>query len=262
MTDEKTALISDIKRSSFHDGPGIRTTVFFKGCPLSCLWCHNPECISTSPELMLYPDKCIGCGKCDEGCFSGARVLCGKEVTVRDIIEAARADRVYYGERGGVTLSGGEPLLQGDFVRELISALRAEGISTVIETSLAVFDADILRECDAVLADMKAWDDEIHRKYVGISSEVIKRNFVRLDSLSVPIVARTPFIPDIDQGIEQISLFMKGLKNTVSYEILPYHPLGKEKYAALSRDFHPFTVPTKEQIKEQTEKYGFIRRKI
>ena len=112
----KPSLITDIQRCSVHDGPGIRTTVFFKGCPLNCVWCHNPECISFDVEILSYPEKCIGCGMCDEGCFSGAKVVCGNEMTVEEIIKHIMLDKPYFGKDGGVTFSGGECLLQADFV--------------------------------------------------------------------------------------------------------------------------------------------------
>ena len=109
-------LITEVQRFSVHDGPGIRTTVFFKGCPLRCAWCHNPECISPSPEELFYPEKCIGCGKCREGCFAGARVPCGRRIGQAELMRLILADRPYYGQDGGVTFSGGEPLLQADFL--------------------------------------------------------------------------------------------------------------------------------------------------
>lgn len=108
-------LIADIQRASFHDGDGIRTTVFFKGCPLRCAWCHNPECISFERQTLYYPQKCIGCGKCDEGCFSGAKVVCGKEYNSEELLCEILQDAVYYGDNGGVTFSGGEPMAQKIF---------------------------------------------------------------------------------------------------------------------------------------------------
>ena len=109
-------IVADIERASTHDGYGTRTVVFFKGCPLSCRWCHNPECISPKPQMLFYPEKCIGCGQCDKGCFSGAKVICGKEMTPEGLLAEIVQDKPYYGRDGGVTFSGGEPLYQKDFL--------------------------------------------------------------------------------------------------------------------------------------------------
>ena len=119
-----TATIFDIERASYVDGPGVRTTVFFKGCPLSCKWCHNPECIDFQPQVMYYPEKCIACGLCDKGCFSGAKVLCGKDYTSDELLEEILLDKPYYAQNGGVTFSGGEPLVQKDFLDEILDKCR------------------------------------------------------------------------------------------------------------------------------------------
>ena len=138
-------LIADIQRASFHDGSGIRTTVFFKGCPLSCVWCHNPECISFEKQMLLYPDKCIGCGLCDKGCFSGARLVCGREYTADDLLAEILQDKPYYGTDGGVTFSGGEPMAQKNYLSKIIDKCKKENISTAIETSLFYFDEEIIK---------------------------------------------------------------------------------------------------------------------
>ena len=255
----KTAIIADVQRASVHDGPGLRTTVFFKGCPLRCEWCHNPECIRREPELLLYPDKCIGCGRCSEGCYAGARVLCGKEMTSDALLSEILLDKPYYGELGGVTFSGGEPLLQKDFLLEIIGKCKAEGINTAVETSLFIYDEEVFSSLDLVMADLKIFDDETHKRYTGVSVEVIKENFRRLDSLGVPIIARTPVIPEIDQGIPEISEFLRGLRSVIQYELLPYHPLGESKRQALGLPPSEFTVPTKEYMKELSQ-YVFIRK--
>lgn len=253
-----SGLVADIQRASLHDGYGIRTTVFFKGCPLSCSWCHNPECIDTRPQMLFYPDKCIGCGMCDEGCYAGARVICGKEMTADEVLLEVSRDISYYYGGGGVTFSGGEPLMQKDFLCECISLCKTAGIGCAVETSLVYFDEDIFRSLDFVMADLKIWDSNTHKKYTGVPNEVIKENFVRLNTLGIPIIARTPVIPEIEQGIDEISTFLRSLKNVVKYELLPYHPLGKAKAAALGIDYTNFTTPTNELMKE-LNKYAFIR---
>ena len=253
-----SGLVTDIQRASIHDGYGIRTTVFFKGCPLNCRWCHNPECIDTSPEILFYPDKCIGCGFCNEGCYAGARVVCGREMTAEDVLAEVSRDVAYYSGGGGVTFSGGEPLMQKDFLSECIALIKNAGIGCAVETSLIYFDEDIFRSLDFVMADLKIWDSDTHKKYTGVPNEVIKENFTRLGALGIPIIARTPVIPEIDQGIEEISRFLSSLKNAVKYELLPYHPLGKAKAAAMGTEQTVFTTPSKEMMKE-LQKYAFVR---
>ncbi len=254
----KSALVADIQRTSVHDGPGIRTTVFFKGCPLSCKWCHNPECISTEPEMMFYPEKCIHCGKCAQGCYSGARVLCGKKMTTGEVLDQIMLDFDYYKEEGGVTFSGGEPMLQADFLKEIIPMCKEKGVHTAIETSLIIYDEEILKNLDIIMADLKIWDSDIHKEYTGVPNEKIKENFIKTDKLGVPIIARTPYIPEVSQDFAKISEFLKGLKNVVRYEILPYHPLGVAKQRALGREEVIFTVPSKKQM-EEVNKYAYIR---
>ena len=254
----KTATIADIQRCTTEDGPGLRTTVFFKGCPLNCKWCHNPECISPSPQILSYPEKCIGCNKCDEGCYSGAKVVCGNEMTADEIMDEILQDRLYYGTEGGVTFSGGEPLMQREFLAGLIDDCRKNGIHTAVETSLCIYDEAILRSLDLVMADLKIWDGAVHLQYTGIQNDKIKENFIRLNGLGIPIIARTPVIPDIEQGIPEISAFLKGLENVRRYELLPYHPLGEQKRAALGLKPTDFNIPTKQQMKELMQ-YVFIR---
>lgn len=255
---QKTAIIADIQRCSTEDGPGLRTTVFFKGCPLHCAWCHNPECIDPAPQVLGYPEKCIGCGRCEEGCYTGAKVTCGKEMTVAEVLAEILQDAPYYGKEGGVTLSGGEPLLQRDFIIELLDRCRENGIHTAIETSLCIYDQVVFERLDLVMADLKIWDSDLHRQYTGIPNEQIKEHFERLSALGVPIIARTPVIPGIEQNIPEISAFLKGLANVRQYELLPYHPLGEEKRAALGLAPMGFTPPTKELMKELTP-YVFLR---
>lgn len=251
-------IITDIQRASVHDGPGIRTTVFLKGCPLRCAWCHNPECTSWEPQIMYYPEKCIGCGKCDEGCFAGAKVICGKEMTVEEVLEEILLDKAYYGDDGGVTFSGGEPLAQKDFLNALIDACKWEGIHCAIETSLIYYEEEIFKKLDLVMTDMKIWDDETHRKYTGVSNIQIQENFRKLNRLGIPVIARTPVIPEISQGIEHIARFLKGLEQVKKYELLPYHPLGQKKSEALQLTQETFSIPSMEYM-EQLKQYEFSK---
>ena len=245
--------ITDIQRFSLHDGPGIRTTVFLKGCPLKCAWCHNPECISFEKETLFYPEKCIGCGKCHMGCYTGATIVCGKEMTVDEVFAEVLADKAFYGTEGGVTVSGGEPLAHAPFVEKLVSLCKAEGIHTAIETSLYRFDAPLLSRFDLIMTDLKIWDEEAHQAYVGFSAHAIRENLRLADEIGIPMIVRTPIIPGINdtkENVQSTASFLRTLKNVVKYELLPYHPLGLSKAAALGRKVTEFAIPTKEKMKE------------
>lgn len=258
------AVITDIERASVHDGPGIRTVVFFKGCPLHCVWCHNPECIASEPEVMLYPEKCIGCGQCDKGCYSGARVICGRVMNEDEIFAQILLDKDYYNKDGGVTFSGGEPMLHREAVAVLADMCRENGIGTAIETSLIIFDEAVLKKMDLVMCDFKIWDSAKHEKYTGVSNEKIKENFKKLDALGIPFIARTPIIPGINDTKEEIGAirdFLKGFKNITAYELLPYHPLGESKKKALGQEELRFEVPKKEKM-EELKHYADLSRQI
>lgn len=257
------SIIADIQRASVHDGPGIRTTVFFKGCPLNCIWCHNPECISFEPQILEYPEKCIGCGFCDDGCYSGAKVICGREMTADDVMREIMFDRNYYKNGGGVTFTGGEPMCNIDFLNEIVDKCKTQNIHGAMETSLLIYDENIFKKLDLIMADLKIWDNEKHIKYTGIGNEIIKENFQRIDKLNIPIIARTPIIPSINDDIENIKHiadFLKQLKNVYKYELLPYHPLGTTKSKALGikiKEENQFITPSKE-LMEELNKYAHI----
>ncbi len=247
------APVADIQRSSLHDGPGIRTTVFFKGCPLNCAWCHNPECIDPKPQILTYPERCIHCGMCEEGCFSGARVVCGKEMTAEEIFREILLDRDYYGTEGGVTFSGGEPMLYPDIVSRLIDLCHAAGIHTAAETSLIFFPEDVLKKLDYIMADYKIYNEAKHKAYTGVSNAKIKEHFKKLDLLGIPFLVRTPIIPGVNDTVEEISAIrndLRGLQNIVGYELLPYHPLGLSKMQALGLEQTRFEIPAKEHMEE------------
>jgi pyruvate formate lyase activating enzyme len=225
-------MIANIQRCSVHDGPGIRTSVFLKGCNLKCAWCHNPETISFAPTEMFHPERCIHCGMCEEGCFSGARTICGTEMTVEQVVREAMLDRDYYGSEGGVTVTGGEPTCQADFTADLLRALRALGVHTAIESNLCCAPAvleKVTAHADLIMADLKIFDSERHRQYTGAGNEQIKAN---LRSVRKPIIVRTPVIRGINDTLEEIGQIAElagQIPTLMYYELLPYHPLGLSK---------------------------------
>ena len=163
MKSSNSGLIADIQRCSIHNGLGIRTTVFVKGCPLSCVWCHNPECIAPEPQTLFYPEKCIVCGFCAEGCYTGARVTCGREMTPEEVFREIERDAPYYGADGGLTISGGEPLMQADFCAALLDICKSRGVHRAVETSLLFWNPQVMEKIDLLMADLKIWDDEAHK---------------------------------------------------------------------------------------------------
>jgi pyruvate formate lyase activating enzyme len=265
--------ITEIQRFSIHDGPGIRTTVFFKGCNLHCFWCHNPETHAPGPELELHPDRCISCGACLEACVRGAHelavqgkvyhrerciacgrcatecfaealVLVGRVVTVDDVMRDVLADRLFYANSGGgVTLSGGEPLLQAEFAAALLTACRAEGIQTAIETAAQLpwkTIAGILPLLDLVMMDIKVIDEAEHRRATGVGNARILANARRIAACGMPLIVRTPVIPgvnDTPEGILAIATFVRDLPSLIYYELLPFHPMAAGKYDSLGRAY-------------------------
>ena len=255
------ALISDIKRFAVHDGEGIRTTVFFKGCPLKCVWCHNPESISFKPQVAFYENKCVGCGECKkenfnaENCLGEARVLYGKEMTVDELLPLLLEDKDFYDTSGGgVTLSGGECLCQADFCAELLKALKKEGINTAVDTCGFVYKESIdkvLSYTDTFLYDIKAIDEDVHIKCTGQSNKIILENLKHIDSLGKKIEIRIPYVPEYNSDqIEKIAELLRALKNIKAVKVLPYHNYAGSKYEALNMENTlPKILPTEEEIK-------------
>jgi pyruvate formate lyase activating enzyme len=267
-----TGTIFDIKRFSIHDGPGIRSTVFLKGCPLVCQWCHNPESQSFQPELIFRPERCLACGACvddcphgniklEDGnilhnkdyclacgaccrtCYPGARELIGREVTPEEVLQEVIRDNVFYKESGGgVTFSGGEPLSQADFLEECLALSKEAGLSTVLDTCGYGSWGDLQRQLsylDLVLFDLKVLNDDLHQKYTGISNQGILNNFRKLMESEVNVAVRRPVIPGINDSAEEIQNlgeFLKAYNGTIKIDLLPYHSLSSDKYLRLGRD--------------------------
>lgn len=255
------ALITDIKRFAVHDGDGIRTTVFFKGCPLKCVWCHNPESISFKAQTAFYKNKCIGCGECKkenftpDDCLGEAQVRYGKEITVEELLPLLLEDKDFYETSGGgVTLSGGECLCQSDFCAAILKALKEEGINTAVDTcGFVKKDAidKVMPYTDVFLYDVKALDEAVHIRCTGQSNKVILENLKYIDSCNKSIEIRIPYVPEFnDDEISAIANFLKTLKNVKAVKILPYHNYAGSKYESLNMENTlPLVLPTAEQIK-------------
>lgn len=254
------AIISDIKRFAVHDGDGIRTTVFFKGCPLKCVWCHNPESIGFKPQIAFYRNKCIGCGECQkegftvEVCLGEARVLYGKEMTVESLLPLLLEDKDFYETSGGgVTLSGGECLCQADFCAQLLKKLKESGVNTAVDTCGFVPKASIdkvIPYTDIFLYDIKAIDEDVHIKCTGQSNKLILENIKYIDSQGIATEVRIPYVPGYNSDqIEKIADFLAKLRNVKAVKVLPYHNYAGSKYAALDMENTlPEGLPTDKQI--------------
>ncbi len=255
------AFITDVKHFAVHDGDGIRTTVFFKGCPLRCVWCHNPEGIFSEVQEAFYAHKCVSCGECKredfvtEDCLGRARIRYGREVTVDNLIPELVEDRDFYeSSEGGVTLSGGECLLQADFCAELLKRLKKEGINTAIDTCGCVPWENIEKVTpftDVFLYDLKGVDEEMHKRCTGVSNRLIIENLRRLDALGADIEIRIPYVPEYNGGeIEKMAVLISGLTHVRAVRLLPYHDLARSKYAALGMiDTMPKIIPSDDEMK-------------
>ena len=282
-----TGTVFNIQRYSIHDGPGIRTTVFLKGCPLNCWWCQNPESQLSGQEMVFWEDRCIGCGACSLNCPSGAiqmenkkpvtdknkcnlcgecfricpaqaREMIGKKLTAEEIIKEVEKDLVFYEESdGGVTFSGGEPLKQSEFLESLLICCQKKKIHTAVDTS-GYISWGILNKIspkvDLFLYDLKLMDNERHKKYTGVSNELILENLKKLSSVHNNILVRFPVIPGINddyQNIKEIGKFLSSLK-IAQVNILPYHYIGIDKYRRLGRTYKLVTTqpPSEEKLSE------------
>jgi len=283
----QTGTIFDIKKYSINDGPGIRTTVFFSGCPLSCLWCHNPEGLSLTPELVYREERCLMCGACMDACpedaiimeyqtptsasvksefshskaitdsqkctrcqtcisacYSGARQFSGHEVTVGEVMEQIKREIPFYDESGGgVTFSGGEPLMQPAFLSALLHACRGQEIHTVVDTSgfanWNIFE-QIRRDVDLFLYDLKHMDSELHSEATGVPNETILSNLRELAEHGHHILVRIPLIPGInddEHNLHRSGEFLASLPKLEGVELMGYHNIAQAKYEALSREY-------------------------
>ena len=279
-------VIFDIQRFAVHDGPGIRTTVFLKGCSARCGWCHNPESRTALPQLQFYPDRCarcgkcgalcgnavhgvlpdghdidrsrcVTCGKCAEECFRNALAVSGKEIGVPELMRRIMEDKPYYEESGGgVTLSGGEPALQADFCLELLNRCREEGINTAMQTAgfypFGMLER-LLPALDLIMYDIKGVSPGIYKEHIGADPALALGNLVKLDGFETPYIVRTPCVSgvnDSDEEMEAIALFLSGLRSMLHYELIPYHGLGKVKYDILAEGFREYGSPSRERMAE------------
>lgn len=270
-----TGRIFDIKRYSIHDGPGIRTTVFLKGCSLNCLWCHNPESVDPRPELMHWPGRCARCyacvaacpagaiakdadgavvvdrskcdlcGKCAEACLYDAMQIVGREMTVDEVLDEVEKDRIFYEQSGGgVTLSGGDPAVQGAFAEALLDACRESGLRTAVDTAGLTKNGVLDRlaaKTDLLLFDLKLMDDARHREFTGASNALILDNLERLAAAGPEIWVRVPLVRganDDDDNIRRTVAFLKRLKTVRRVGLLPYHAGGLDKAARIGKGAH------------------------
>ena len=284
----ETGYVFNIQRFSVNDGPGIRTTVFMKGCPLNCLWCHNPESKSASAEIFFSPQKCLGCracetacphgghlfdenihtylrescdacGSCSKACVTGALETVGEKKTVGEVLSEVLRDQIFYSTSGGgMTLSGGEPTYQFDFALALLRAAKEEGLHTCIETCGAVGRerlCELVPFVDIFLFDCKETDPARHKEYTGVSNEKILENLRYIDSLGAKTILRCPIIPslnDREDHFEKIAEIANSLENIIEINIEPYHPLGSRKSEMLGKEYplSHLTFPEEKTVQE------------
>jgi len=296
-----SGIVFNVQRFSVHDGPGIRTVVFLKGCSLRCIWCSNPESMARCAQLGFYPDRCIGVDKCQacfaaapdplalvvedtrvtglnganerdylgcaDACPTGALKTWGKRMTVGEVMLEVLADREFYEESGGgLTLSGGEALVQHEFAVELLKAAHAEGINTCVETALN-YKAETLRRAlpfiDLALCDLKHMDSIAHKRYTGVGNGQILQNLSTVVESGTPVVIRIPVVPDHNGTRENLQATARFITEELrgqilQLQLLPFHKLGVEKYASLGMDYPmaDFIAPPREQWEEDIREFA------
>jgi glycyl-radical enzyme activating protein len=279
--------VFNIQRFSIHDGPGIRTSVFLKGCNLRCLWCHNPESRSPQQEIQYFPQKCVLCHKCIDSCPEGAHyidehgvkifdrtrcTLCGicvencmydalvfvyKFMEPEEVVEEVLKDMEYYqNSGGGLTISGGEPMLQKEFIKAVFDQAKTYGIHNALDTAANIPWEDLeytLPSIDLVLLDLKVMDEELHIKGTGVSNRRILQNAINLSQQHVDLIVRIPVVPGInatEENMRATAGFLQNFPRLKYVELLPYHDLGVDKYSSLgySTQDASFEIPSQEEI--------------
>ena len=246
------AIVFNIMRYGIHDGPGIRTTVFFKGCPLSCMWCHNPESLDPEPRHIFTEAKCIKCGRCEKSgvnpgqreCPTGARETIGYEISVPELMNEIRKDLLFYEQSGGgVTFSGGEPLYHAEFLLEALTQCDKDYINTAIDTSGCCDTCTMLKAAETAnyfLYDIKFADSKKHEKYCGMPNYLILENLKQLAETKTKILIRIPIIPGINDDIpEMAGIFeiIKDFRNIEIVHLLPYHNIQTDKYRKIGKEY-------------------------
>lgn len=290
-------MIFNIQKCSIHDGNGLRTLVFLKGCPLKCLWCANPESQAYQPEIIESPVRCIGCGvcksvcataaisddlkidrslctncfKCTDNCYAASKRVAGKNYTIEELYKEIEKDSVFYSMYGGgVTFSGGEPLTHASYLKEIAKKCHENGINVVVE-SCGYGDYDKFKEAlpyiDAMFMDIKQIDSDKHKEVTGVGNECILDNIKRISEFGVPISIRTPIVPGYTNSIDNIkgiSEFISKLPTLKEYELLKYHSFGEPKYYSLGRAYELKGVaePTDEEMNDLVKYANQILKKV
>jgi len=287
----ETGLVFNIQKYSLHDGPGIRATVFLKGCPLCCQWCHNPESISPRREIIIVESRCIACGECRNACAfgdsvagtgmlpprhdqctlcaecvdacpTGARQMIGRTMTVAEVMAEVLKDRIFFEEsKGGVTISGGEPLMQPRFTKALLAALREAGIHAVLDTTGFGCTDHLLeaaRLADLVLYDLKAFDEKRHRDLTGVTNRNILSNLSALNEIHRNVWIRLPVVPGYNDDLVElakIAEFVSQLRCATLVNLLPFHRSGLDKYERLGQvhGLHGVEVPSEELMERAAD---------
>ena len=283
-TKKQEMLIFDIKRYAINDGPGIRTTIFVKGCPLRCVWCHNPEGWSPQPQVLYKRSKCIGCHTCEQegfvvdDCPTKAREVCGREYTMDELMAEVEKERVIMEDSGGgVTICGGEPLMHPEGTLEILRELGRRGFHRTVDTTLYA-QPDVVKavaqECELLLIDLKLMDSEKHRLYTGVGNELILQNIRLIAEVGHDFRIRIPLIDGVNadnENMEATARFLYSLHSSPSQggvgggsvHLLPYHDVGKDKHLRMGSRYnpqgYPMATPTDETLqrcRQQLEAYG------